>query len=89
MKTAKKISGYSALTVQLRHSKPDDERKSRLVIEGHVSSDDCCGWFPVKIEATIELKRDDLVWVELTKGAFLENNHNLTSFGGFLVHLTK
>ena len=88
LKTKRDISGTSRLTVQLRAS--DENEQSRMLTEGHINSNyDCCGLFPVKIEATVLLEKNCAVWVQLTEGSIYgTNRNNLTTFGGFFLGLS-
>lgn len=66
----------------------DVEVAPEFLAEGHVNSNDWYGWFPVNVQATVELGEGEGVGVKLIEGSIHEDgadNHLVTAFGGFLI----
>lgn len=87
LKMKAETSRTSKLTVQFVKT---SKSKEYILAEGHVDSQEKYGWFPVHVQATVALKSEDRVHVQLVEGALHESGseqHLITGFGGFLVGL--
>lgn len=84
------VAGTSKLTVQLIKTLID-KNSTVVVAEGHINSNEEYGWFPMQVQATMELMTGESVNVKLVEGSLFEigkNDHILTKFGGFLITFT-
>jgi hypothetical protein len=55
-----------------------------------LDSADSYGWFPLQLQATVELQDKDEITAELLEGSLYESgspDHLLTDFGGFLTQV--
>ncbi len=61
---------------------------NQVLTEGHINSNEYYGWFPLHMQATVFLEKNQRVGVQLIEGAIHENgakDHTVTAFGGFLI----
>lgn len=84
----KQVSGTSRLTIQLVKYRKIVPTRRIVLAEAHLDSADWYGWFPLQLQATANLKKNDEITAELLEGSLYESgslDHLLTHFGGFLI----
>lgn len=60
-----------------------------MLAEGHVNSNDMYGWFPLQVQATVQVKENDRVHAQLVEGSIHGDGaeeHLITTLGGFLIN---
>ena len=65
------------------------EEEPEFLAEGHINSNDQYGWFPLNVQAIVNLTLGEGVGAKLIEGSIHEDgadDHLVTAFGGFLIN---